>query len=257
MYARRAVRASGKPPPQIRIFVLYHDSARSRNPCPIRWACRKGWSASCMRSPTAGMTRTNNVVIAHEILHTLGASDKYDPETLAPLFPIGYAEPDREPRSSANADRSDGRPLRHRFARPSRCRPSLDEVRRRRERRRSKSAGHTNERGAARNRAVARRGSSPGAHRWIRLRHPRRRVHCAAGRQWHRQIAAAAHARGTCARLPPVSVRLDGRDIHSLARRDIATRLGFLPQDPDAAPAGIADRKRGCWGGSRTSGCCG
>ena len=44
------------------------------------------------------MTRTNNVVIAHEILHTLGASDKYDPESLAPLYPAGYAEPEREPR---------------------------------------------------------------------------------------------------------------------------------------------------------------
>jgi len=43
------------------------------------------------------MTRTNNVVIAHEILHTLGASDKYNPETLSPLFPIGYAEPERDP----------------------------------------------------------------------------------------------------------------------------------------------------------------
>ena len=34
------------------------------------------------------------------------------------------------------------------------------------------------------------------------------------------------------------SVRLDGRDIDSLARRDIATKLGFLPQDPDATPQG-------------------
>jgi iron complex transport system ATP-binding protein len=34
------------------------------------------------------------------------------------------------------------------------------------------------------------------------------------------------------------SVRLDGRDIHSLPRRGIATRLGFLPQDPDAIPQG-------------------
>jgi len=34
------------------------------------------------------------------------------------------------------------------------------------------------------------------------------------------------------------SVRLDGRDIHTLARRDIARRLGFLPQDPDASPQG-------------------
>ena len=30
MYARRAARASGKPPPQIRIFVLYHDPAFSK-----------------------------------------------------------------------------------------------------------------------------------------------------------------------------------------------------------------------------------
>jgi hypothetical protein len=43
------------------------------------------------------MTGSNNVVIAHEILHTLGASDKYDPVTLAPLFPAGYAEPERKP----------------------------------------------------------------------------------------------------------------------------------------------------------------
>jgi hypothetical protein len=37
-------------------------------------------------------------VIAHEILHTLGATDKYDPASLAPLYPDGYAEPDRQPR---------------------------------------------------------------------------------------------------------------------------------------------------------------
>jgi hypothetical protein len=43
------------------------------------------------------MTRANNVVIAHEILHTLGASDKYDLATLAPLYPIGYAEPAQNP----------------------------------------------------------------------------------------------------------------------------------------------------------------
>jgi iron complex transport system ATP-binding protein len=33
-------------------------------------------------------------------------------------------------------------------------------------------------------------------------------------------------------------VLLDGRDIHELARRDIAIRLGFLPQDPESAPQG-------------------
>ncbi|MFQ5329248.1 MAG: hypothetical protein ACE5D4_04575 [Thermodesulfobacteriota bacterium] len=40
---------------------------------------------------------TNNVVITHELLHTVGATDKYDPATNHPLHPDGYAEPDLEP----------------------------------------------------------------------------------------------------------------------------------------------------------------
>ena len=39
----------------------------------------------------------NNVVIAHELMHTLGATDKYDPANNLPIFPQGFAEPDREP----------------------------------------------------------------------------------------------------------------------------------------------------------------
>jgi iron complex transport system ATP-binding protein len=35
------------------------------------------------------------------------------------------------------------------------------------------------------------------------------------------------------------AVRLRGAPLPSLARRDIAARLGFLPQDPDAAPQGV------------------
>ena len=34
------------------------------------------------------------------------------------------------------------------------------------------------------------------------------------------------------------AVRVDGRDIATITRREIATRLGFLPQDPDAPPQG-------------------
>lgn len=37
------------------------------------------------------------VVLAHEILHTVGANDLYDPATGLPLFPSGYAEPNRQP----------------------------------------------------------------------------------------------------------------------------------------------------------------
>jgi iron complex transport system ATP-binding protein len=34
------------------------------------------------------------------------------------------------------------------------------------------------------------------------------------------------------------SISLDGQDISTLPRRHVATRLGFLPQDPDAPPQG-------------------
>jgi hypothetical protein len=36
-------------------------------------------------------------VIVHEFLHTLGASDKYDPATNQPIYPQGYAIPDQLP----------------------------------------------------------------------------------------------------------------------------------------------------------------
>jgi hypothetical protein len=96
MYARRAVRASGKPPPQIRIFVRYHDPSFTKT-VPHSVGMQKGLVGVVHAFSDRRMTRLNNVVITHEILHTLGASDKYDLETLAPLFPIGYAEPQREP----------------------------------------------------------------------------------------------------------------------------------------------------------------
>jgi len=97
MYARRAVRASGKPPPQIRVFVLYHDPSFTRQ-VPHSVGLQKGLVGVVHAFAARHMTPTNNVVIAHEILHTLGATDKYDPQTLAPVFPSGYAEPDLEPR---------------------------------------------------------------------------------------------------------------------------------------------------------------
>ena len=39
----------------------------------------------------------NAIVTAHELLHTFGATDKYDADD-RPLYPSGYAEPLRVPR---------------------------------------------------------------------------------------------------------------------------------------------------------------
>ncbi len=39
---------------------------------------------------------SNQVVITHELMHTLGATDKYDRNNL-PMHPQGFAEPDKQP----------------------------------------------------------------------------------------------------------------------------------------------------------------
>jgi hypothetical protein len=46
---------------------------------------------------TDAMSGQNRVVLMHEILHTIGATDKYDLATLQPIHPAGYAEPARRP----------------------------------------------------------------------------------------------------------------------------------------------------------------
>ncbi len=97
LYARRATRAADRPPPQIRLFVLYHDPQHRRS-VPHSVGLQKGLVGVVHAYADGEMNGANNVVIAHEILHTLGASDKYDPGTLAPLYPSGFAEPDRDPR---------------------------------------------------------------------------------------------------------------------------------------------------------------
>lgn len=40
----------------------------------------------------------NNVVLTHELLHAFGATDKYNLETGQPIYPVGYVNPDQQPR---------------------------------------------------------------------------------------------------------------------------------------------------------------
>jgi hypothetical protein len=96
LYARRNSHPPGRPAPQIRVFVLFHDPGFTKA-VPHSVGLQKGLVGVVHAFAADDMTPTNNVVIAHEILHTLGATDKYDPATLEPLYPIGYAEPDRQP----------------------------------------------------------------------------------------------------------------------------------------------------------------
>ena len=80
------------PGPQVKIFVLYFDPAQS-----VRLGHSTGLQQGLIGRVNAfaarDMARQNNVVITHEFLHTLGATDKYDTATNQPLFPDGYADP--------------------------------------------------------------------------------------------------------------------------------------------------------------------
>ena len=90
------IRGAG-PAPHVRLFVLYHDPAQSPR-VPHSLALRKGQIGLVHAFATGEMDGSNDVVIAHELLHVFGASDKYDPATDAPRFPEGFAEPERAPR---------------------------------------------------------------------------------------------------------------------------------------------------------------
>lgn len=84
-------------PGQIRMFVLYHDP--SRNPVlPHSLGLQKGLIGVVNAFAVPRMEAQNEVVIAHEFLHTLGAADRYDPATLMPAYPDGYADPAQQPR---------------------------------------------------------------------------------------------------------------------------------------------------------------
>jgi hypothetical protein len=87
---------AGHAPSRIRLFVLYHDPA-SLEHLPDSHGLQKGLVGVVHAFADDAMTGSNAVVIAHELLHTVGASDKYDLTSGAPLFPAGYADPQQQP----------------------------------------------------------------------------------------------------------------------------------------------------------------
>jgi hypothetical protein len=81
---------------QVKIFLLYFDPATSSR-LAHSTGLQKGLIGRVNVFASRDMASQNNVVIAHEFLHTLGATDKYDPATNQPVYPEGYAIPDQVP----------------------------------------------------------------------------------------------------------------------------------------------------------------
>lgn len=83
-------------PASISLFVIYHDPDISPA-VPHSLGLKEGHIGMVHAFAEAAMTQSNNVVIAHELLHTFGASDKYDLVSGMPVHPAGFADPDRVP----------------------------------------------------------------------------------------------------------------------------------------------------------------
>jgi hypothetical protein len=84
------------PAPDVRIFIRYH-APDGQIVLENSVGLQKGMVGIVNAYAGRREASVNNVIIAHEFLHTLGATDKYEPGTGQPDFPLGFAEPDRKP----------------------------------------------------------------------------------------------------------------------------------------------------------------
>jgi hypothetical protein len=83
-------------PANARLFVVFYDPQR-RSHLEHSTGLQKGMVGIINAFADKDMEGGNNVVIAHEFLHLVGASDKYDLVSNQPYYPDGYAEPELEP----------------------------------------------------------------------------------------------------------------------------------------------------------------
>lgn len=82
--------------PDIMLFMNYYDPAIHHS---VRHSLglEKGLYGIVYGFGSDKDKKGNHIVIAHELLHTLGASDKYVLNSNQPLYPIGYADRDKRP----------------------------------------------------------------------------------------------------------------------------------------------------------------
>jgi hypothetical protein len=83
--------------PDIKLYLLYYNPATSPA-LSHSTALNKGRIGRVNLFGDKSYAKQNLVILAHELLHTLTASDKYDLETTLPIYPDGFADPDKSPR---------------------------------------------------------------------------------------------------------------------------------------------------------------
>lgn len=80
---------------RVRIYVLYHKAENNKS-LEHSLGLQKGLLGIVHAFAEKNQNKQNNIVIAHELLHTVGATDKYD-SVGNPVPPDGLAEPGRSP----------------------------------------------------------------------------------------------------------------------------------------------------------------
>jgi hypothetical protein len=90
-YYRSRALAATSPRPQIALFLLYHDPALASR-LPHSAGLQRGLTAVVHLFASRSQEPQNRIVIAHELLHTFGATDKYDMSTGLPKYPDGVAD---------------------------------------------------------------------------------------------------------------------------------------------------------------------
>jgi hypothetical protein len=95
-YYRHRMLAGISPRPQIALFLVYHDPALAPS-LPHSAGLQRGLTAVVNLFASRSQEAQNRIVMAHELLHTFGATDKYDLATGLPKYPDGFADPQLSP----------------------------------------------------------------------------------------------------------------------------------------------------------------
>ncbi len=92
----RNVGQDGLAPDDVRMYVLY-QKGKSRVPLERSVGIKNGSYGVVNAVASRQMAARNRIVITHELMHILGASDKYDLYTGQPFTPDGLANPAQSP----------------------------------------------------------------------------------------------------------------------------------------------------------------
>ncbi|KAA9134160.1 hypothetical protein F3N42_01040 [Marinihelvus fidelis] len=95
-WAWRNGRVDGLPSADVRLFVKY-QAARNGVVLDASLGMRKGRYGVVNAFASNGQAAMNRVVIVHELLHVLGATDKYELYSGQPIPPDGLANPLQDP----------------------------------------------------------------------------------------------------------------------------------------------------------------